>query len=147
VANRLANTHFFNRKRAIYIMTHALIIDDNQSNINVLAMLLQGEGATHTAVLNPHDLSDILADTGAVDVVFLDLEFPTNNGFTLIEKLRMMERFNGVPIIAYSVHISEIEEVRQRGFDGFLGKPLDADQFPEQFARIMRGESVWEIMS
>ncbi len=30
--------------------THALIIDDNHANINVLAMLLTEQGLTHTAI-------------------------------------------------------------------------------------------------
>jgi two-component system cell cycle response regulator DivK len=30
-------------------------------------------------------------------------------------------------------------------FDGFLGKPLDPDRFPDQIRRILNGESVWEF--
>jgi len=49
-----------------------------------------------------------------------------------------------VPIIAYTVHVSEIDVVRQHGFDGFLGKPLDSARFPQQLARILNREPVWE---
>jgi DNA-binding NarL/FixJ family response regulator len=48
------------------------------------------------------------------------------------------------PIIAYTVHLNEIANTRQLGFDGFLGKPLDVTRFPEQLARILRGEQLWE---
>ena len=81
------------------------------------------------------------------DVVFLDIESPTGNGYTLIEHLREMDVLNEVPIVAYSVHVSEIEVARRAGFDGFLGKPLDADRFSDQLQRILAGESVWEIVS
>ena len=30
------------------------------------------------------------------------------------------------------------------GFDGFMGKPLDPDRFPEQIKRLLAGEQVWE---
>ena len=31
------------------------------------------------------------------------------------------------------------------GFDGFLGKPLNRNRFPEQVRRILEGEGVWEV--
>jgi hypothetical protein len=43
----------------------------------------------------------------------------------------------------YSVHASEINRARDMGFHSCLGKPLNADDFPEQLARILRGERVW----
>lgn len=58
-----------------------------------------------------------------------------------------MDVLDDVPIVAYSVHVSEIEIARRAGFDGFLGKPLDADRFSDQLRRILSGEQVWEIMS
>ncbi len=76
-----------------------------------------------------------------VSVVFLDLEMPGVDGYSVKDYLR--EQLPGVPIIAYTVHVSEINVVQQLGFDGFLGKPLDSSRFPDQLARILRGESVW----
>jgi two-component system cell cycle response regulator DivK len=130
-----------------HTMPQALIIDDNQSNINVLGMLLRNEGVTYHEVLQPADIESAVASGGPFIVVFLDLEFPTNNGFSIIERLRAMDALAGVPIVAYSVHISEIEQARKAGFDGFLGKPLDADRFTDQLRRILDGEPVWEIVS
>jgi len=31
------------------------------------------------------------------------------------------------------------------GFDGFIGKPLDPDRFPEQISRLLSGQPVWEF--
>jgi two-component system cell cycle response regulator DivK len=33
---------------------------------------------------------------------------------------------------------------KKSGFDGFLGKPLNPDRFPEQIRRLLAGEHVWE---
>ena len=38
----------------------------------------------------------------------------------------------------------QLTRAREAGFDGFLGKPLDPDRFPEQIRRLLRGEQVWE---
>jgi two-component system cell cycle response regulator DivK len=80
-----------------------------------------------------------------VDVVFLDLEFPNSDGFQLIHELRAQPALANVPIIAYTVHTSEQNEAQAAGFDGFIGKPLNVNRFPDQLRRILNGESVWEI--
>ncbi len=50
-----------------------------------------------------------------------------------------------IPIVAYTVHISEINMARQVGFHSFLGKPLDMDSFPHHLSQILSGEGVWVI--
>jgi CheY-like chemotaxis protein len=126
-------------------MTHAVIIDDQQSNIKVLGMLLEQEGVTYSQTTDPNRLEHILAGSGQIDVVFLDLEFPTADGLDLLSVLRSYPALSGVPIIAYTVHTSEINQMRNGGFDGFLGKPLNAPDFPENLRRILSGEAVWVI--
>jgi two-component system, cell cycle response regulator DivK len=63
-----------------------------------------------------------------------------------LEKLKADARYQQVPIVAYTVHVSEINVAYQRGFDSFIGKPVDPDRFPGQLARILRGEAVWETV-
>jgi two-component system cell cycle response regulator DivK len=121
---------------------HALVIDDNMQNLRVLAQLLGKQGVTCTEVSNPMKLHGILPTLEAVDVVFLDLEMPGLDGFAAKDLLRA--HLGNTPIIAYTVHVSEMNVARQTGFDGFLGKPIDTSRFPDQLARILRGESVWE---
>ncbi len=126
-------------------MTHALIVDDNRTNVNVLAELLALEGATTTQVYDPAQLDSALAEAPAVDVIFLDLEMPHLTGYEVLEALQAEPRFQDVPVVAYTVHVSEINEARRRGFHSFLGKPLDSEAFSTQFARILQGERVWTI--
>lgn len=121
---------------------HALVIDDNPQNLRVLSQLLMKSQVQCIEVANPMGLQQVLAQTQQVNVVFLDLEMPGLDGFSAKNLIR--EYLGDVPIIAYTVHISEIDVVRQQGFDGFLGKPLDSARFPNQLARILNGEAVWE---
>jgi two-component system cell cycle response regulator DivK len=121
---------------------HALLIDDNSQNLKVLAQLLSKQGVTSTEVINPTKLQSVLPTLERVDVVFLDLEMPGLDGYSVKDLLK--SQLGDAPIIAYTVHISEINVVRNLGFDGFLGKPLDQSRFPEQLARILNGEQVWE---
>lgn len=123
---------------------YALIIDDNPANLDVLEQLLAQEGVASVPVLSPHEVANTIDQMPRIDVVFLDLEFPNGSGFNIIELLHSDERLANVPIVAYTVHISELNEVRDAGFHSFLGKPLDIENFPDQLSRILAGEQVWE---
>lgn len=123
----------------------ALIIDDNRMNLETLSVLLQKEDFEAITMTSPRQIFDVLDEIGQVDIVFLDLEFPNDDGIQLIDELKTHPVLDNVPIVAYSVHISEIKETRDAGFDSFIGKPLDVAIFPEQLRRILTGEAVWEV--
>ena len=122
---------------------NALIIDDKATNIDVLAMLLEREGVRHTAVTTTRLVLETVERMEQIHVIFLDLEMPNGNYYHLLHQLKAHPRLAGVPIVAYTVHTSEIDKARQAGFDSFLGKPLQVTEFPKHFQRIMNGESVW----
>ena len=126
-------------------MAHvALIIDDNSKNLSVLQTLLAKENIDAISVDHPHDIETVVQGMAHVDLVFLDLEMPEIDGYDVLADLRSNPLFDGVPIVAYTVHVSEIDTAYTRGFDSFIGKPLDSDIFPEQIERILAGEGVWE---
>lgn len=123
----------------------ALIIDDNALNNDVLVTLLNKEGIRAFAIESPRYLDETLHQIEAVDVVFLDLEFPKHDGFVLLHELKAEPRLQGVPIVAYSVHTSEIDQARKAGFHSFLGKPVDGRRFPDLLTKILNHIPVWEI--
>ena len=122
--------------------SHALVIDDNVQNLKVLSQLLSKQGTSCTEVSNPTKLVNILPTLEPINVAFVDLEMPGMDGYSVKDMIRA--RLKDIPIIAYTVHVSEINVAQEQGFDGFLGKPLDGARFPDQLARILRGEPVWE---
>ena len=124
--------------------SQALIIDDNNKNLSILARMLSTEGLSSVQVNNPNKLDAALKETGNIRVVFLDLEMPGLDGYQVLNKLKADPKFQSVPVVAYTVHVSEIQAAHQNGFDGFIGKPLDSDKFPDQLRRILNGEPVWE---
>jgi two-component system cell cycle response regulator DivK len=77
----------------------------------------------------------------------MDIRLPYEDGYGALKKIRSSERLKTVPIIAVTAEASleQMNKARAAGFNGFLGKPLDPDRFPDQIRRIMNGEAVWEI--
>jgi two-component system, cell cycle response regulator DivK len=124
------------------VQFHALAIDDNIQNLRVLSQMLSKQNVTCTEVSDPGTLPALIPTLPRIDVVFLDLEMTGVDGFATKDFLRPL--IGKSPIIAYTVHVSEMNVVKQLGFDGFLGKPLDPRRFPEQLTRILNGEAVWE---
>lgn len=125
---------------------HILVIDDNQVSIEVMVQMLEVCGVTYTTLEDPRLLDEILPEIQQhIDLVFLDLEMPGLNGYKVLEVLRQTHKIEA-PIVAYSVHLNEIEMTRVSGFDGFLGKPLSIDQFPERLSRLLQGEHLWEAI-
>lgn len=121
---------------------HALIIEDDLASQEILAHLLREQGASVLALGDPRLVR--MDDLSGVRVIFLDLELPGLDGYEFFDRLRH-EMGCVVPVIAYSVNTNEMATARALGFNGFLAKPLDSTAFGRHFARILRGEAVWEI--
>jgi CheY-like chemotaxis protein len=123
---------------------HALLIDDDHFNLEVLNRFLTHEGITCSNVQNVKHIRSTIASTSKIDLVFLDLEMPQMDGYEVFRLLRSTLGVE-VPIVACTVHVNEISKARERGFTGFISKPLDQKHFPEQVKRILQGEQVWEL--
>ena len=123
---------------------HALIVDDDANNLEVLEQLLAVEGISSTMLKDPTQVLSALPGLPPIDAVLCDLEMPRIDGYTLLSSLRKVLDKN-IPIICVSVHLAELDRAYQLGFDGFLGKPLDGERFPLQIARILEGQPVWDL--
>jgi len=81
------------------------------------------------------------------DVILLDIHVRPINGFEMLEVIRSDPDYQGCQVIALTASVmnEEVQQLRRAGFDGTIGKPLDALHFPELIERIARGEPVWHI--
>lgn len=122
---------------------HALIIDDNAQNLEVLGRLLTVNGVSHTDLQDPNCLETILVHESHIDVVFLDIEMPKRNGYEVLGLLRQYYD-KGLRIVACTVHTDEISTARDIGFNGFLAKPLNPHLFAGQLTQILDGTPVWD---
>lgn len=125
------------------MMSHALIVDDNAENLEVLARLLGANDVSYTAIQDPTDIPAVLDREDHVDMVFLDLEMPKRNGYELLDVIRA-QYGTKAQIIACTVHTSEIDHAHEAGFDGFISKPLNPTQFAKQLKQIQNKIPVWD---
>ena len=81
------------------------------------------------------------------DLVLMDLHLPYQDGYEALAKLRSDPRFAETRVVAVTADANPttMEKVKKAGFDGFLGKPIDPDKFPNQIIEILQGENVWDL--
>lgn len=125
-------------------MPNVLLIDDDPQNLEVLGNLLSLEHIDFTPVQDPSTLGEVLGHASEFDIVFLDLEFPDTDGYEILKYLKE-EAGIKAPIVACTVHLSELKNASRQGFSGFVGKPIDPDRFSERLSRILSGDRVWEL--
>jgi two-component system chemotaxis sensor kinase CheA len=123
-----------------------LIMDDNVQNITVLRTLLQHRGATViVGWWTKEEVSKIEAQF-PLDLILLDLMLPGwRTGYDVFDQIRRMPEFQKVPIVAISAQDTSlaVPATRDKGFNGFISKPIDTDALPGLLEAVLRGETVW----
>ncbi len=124
-----------------------LIVEDNVSNFVLMARMLGYIGLHCEWKTSGYEVVEYADTLPRVDLILMDIRLPYEDGYQALRKIRASEKFRDVPVVAVTAYASEEQMSRARaaGFDGFLGKPLDPDRFPDQIRRILAGEQVWEM--
>lgn len=123
-----------------------LIVEDNFSNFSLMARLLKPVGICCEWKSSGYEVVEYTSTIPHIDLILMDIRLPYEDGYQALEKLRS-SNLKDIPVLAVTAYASDeqMKKARQAGFDGFLGKPLDADRFPQQVLHVIAGEQIWEI--
>jgi two-component system, cell cycle response regulator DivK len=127
-----------------------LVVEDNADNLFIIIDILRGD--LHVKYTNGRasgqQLFKLLETNHQLkpDLILLDLQIPYEDGYKVLTRIRQHPRLEGVRVVAVTANVmaQDVTKARQSGFDGFIGKPIDADRFPCQVQRALDGEAVWE---
>ncbi|MBI2330723.1 MAG: response regulator [Chloroflexi bacterium] len=135
------------RKPTIPKDAAVLVVEDNVSNFVLIARMLGYLGIHCEWKTSGYEVVEYADTLPRLDLILMDIRLPYEDGYGALKKIRASERFKAVPIIAVTAEASheQMKKAKESGFDGFLGKPLDPDRFPDQIRRILNGEPVWEF--
>lgn len=108
--------------------TRVLVVDDGETNRDLITLLLQDAGVEVSIATNGKEAVDLLVDGGhSVDVVLMDMQMPIMDGYTATRELRA----NGFkePIIALTGNamVGDDANCRAAGCTDYLSKPIDLD--------------------
>jgi two-component system cell cycle response regulator DivK len=124
-----------------------LVVEDNVSNFVLIARMLGFLGIHCEWKTSGYEVVEYADTLPKVDLILMDIRLPYEDGYSALRKIRQSLRLKEVPVIAVTAEASleQMNKARQSGFDGFLGKPLDPDRFPDQIQRILSGSPVCEM--
>jgi CheY-like chemotaxis protein len=116
-----------------------LIVEDDPDARSALRVVLELAGAR--ASIAGSAAEAIAAMTrDPVDVVVSDIAMPDEDGYSLVSKLRALERERGrLVAVALTGHASDGDRSRalRAGFDAHVGKPVEPDEFVASVASLV----------
>jgi two-component system cell cycle response regulator DivK len=128
---------------------YILVVEDNLKNFVLVARLLAYLGVKDCQwKASGWQVVEFADSMPRVDLVLLDIHIPDEDGYAVLARLRNDPRFDRTRICAVTADAAKESMIRARaaGFDSFIGKPLDPDEFPNQVRQILQGKPVWSCM-
>ncbi len=127
--------------------TTILVVEDNVSNFVLIARLLGYMGIHCEWKTSGYEVVEYADTLPRLDLILLDIRLPYEDGYSALKKIKASKNLKDIPVVAVTAEASvqQMNKARKANFDGFIGKPLDPDRFPEQIRRILAGEPVWEF--
>src|SRR5687768_17345146 len=114
-----------------------LIIEDNEKNLKLVRDVLQFKGYRTLEAKTAED-GITLAENHQPDLILMDIQLPGTDGMTALRHLRDEPRTASISIVALTAFAMKDDRERflAAGFDGYLDKPINIREFPEQVRRF-----------
>ena len=126
----------------------ALMVDDNQNNLNILAHILHRSDMRTIGVLKADQVLPAIEEEtrkgDPFDICILDIHLPDMSGYEIAKQIRNHPdlRISNLPLLAFtSSATKQTRAYQESGFDGFLPKPVQRYKLLTMIRRLL-GEAV-----
>ena len=126
---------------------HILAAEDNPINAEILAELLDIEGATCTVVENGKLALETFEQSapGTYDIIFMDVQMPIMNGHQAARAIRECTHPDAqtIPIIAMTANAFDDDKKMafDAGMNAHVAKPIDMDVLKKTVAKLRGGRN------
>ncbi|MDZ5461096.1 response regulator [Azohydromonas lata] len=103
-----------------------LVVDDELSNAEVLALILHEEGFQVTVAGDGRQALERI-DEAAPELLITDYMMPGMNGMELARAVRQLPQYRNVPVLLMSGAAASTLSTHAKSFDAFLRKPFDIE--------------------
>lgn len=124
-----------------------LVVEDNVSNFVLLARMLGYLGIHCEWKTSGYEVVEFAHTLPKLDLILMDIRLPYEDGYSALKKIQKSDILKNIPVVAVTAEADPIqmEKARAAGFNGFLGKPINLEKFPDQIRQVLSGNSVWEL--
>ncbi len=123
---------------------HALLVEDNELNMEIAEFILKEAGAIVTKAYNGQEAVDLFenSEEGTFDVVLMDIMMPVLNGLDATQKIRALKRWDAptVPIFAMTANAfsEDAKKCLKAGMNEHIAKPVDPEKLVAMIGRYVR---------
>lgn len=105
-----------------------LVVDDEVDSLELIAFILQQEGATTTTAASASAALESISKS-TPDLIISDIGMPEIDGYELIKTVRASEKTKSIPAIALTAYASEVNQQQaiSAGFQRHISKPIDTN--------------------
>jgi two-component system cell cycle response regulator DivK len=118
-----------------------LIVEDNHDNRELVVNVLKNKGyITAEAIDGEEALEKAVSEKP--DLILLDISLPKLDGYEVVRRLKSIEEFRDTPVVAFTAHAmkGDREKVIVAGFEGYISKPVNIRELPDQIRSFIRGK-------
>ena len=118
--------------------TRVLIIEDNPDNLELMSYLLNTFGHT-TLKATDGEAGLAAAREHNPDLILCDIQLPKMDGYAISRALSQDPKFRRIPRVAVTAlaMVGDREKVLAAGFDGYIPKPIDPENFVKQVEKFL----------
>ncbi|KAL4466137.1 hypothetical protein ABPG74_004374 [Tetrahymena malaccensis] len=126
--------------------TLILIVDDTTFNRIVLKQMFKSsQNIVIQEAINGQDALDKIKNlketqNRTFNLIFMDLNMPIMDGFEALKQIQNLinqKYISWVPVVAVTAYDTEVENCRNKGFDGFISKPVRIKEMVRSLIRII----------
>jgi CheY-like chemotaxis protein len=124
------------------------VVEDDVVNAGVFYTCLSRQGALIYQDILGYGIVQHILESLPIDLVIMDIMLKRgNNGYQVFEALQSNPRLKDIPVVAVTSLDPEtqIPKAKEMGFAGYLSKPVNALELPNQLLRILNGENIWLV--
>jgi CheY-like chemotaxis protein len=113
-----------------------LIVDDNATNLKLVAYLMKANGYTVDTALDAES-AIVAIRNNRPDVILMDIQLPGIDGLELTRRLKADPATRDIVIVAVTAYAMKGDQAKAlaAGCDDYITKPIDTRALPETIAR------------
>lgn len=126
------------------------LLEDDTNNLVIISSILRRNGAEVFNDTWGSNTVYMIKRSLPIDIILLDLMLPDNvSGYDVFAQIKATPQLNGIPVVAVTAKDPdrEMKIAREKGFSGYISKPIRSKPFAQAIAALIAGEQVWGELS
>jgi two-component system, cell cycle response regulator len=118
-----------------------LIVEDNQTNLDLMTFLLKSFGHIPLVALDGSEGLEIIRRE-PLDLILCDIHLPTMDGYEVARHVKNDPTLSRIPLVAVTAlaMVGDRDKVIAAGFDGYVSKPIAPRTFVKDVEAFLQSE-------